>query len=229
MRLRRLSFLPLQRKRNFPHRNACGAAEGRAACYILIHMEAHPAHAHPLHATSGFAHPARNVLQLRLTPGMSVADFGAGSGAYVWPIAQALGTSGNVYVIDVQRDLLRRIHNEAMRRGYSTVKIIWADLEQHNATRLADQSLDLVLISNLLFQVPNKMAVLKEAHRILKKSGTLVVIDWSDSFGGMGPRKGDVVTKKAAGDFLLRSGFAPEEEFSAGAHHWGLAARPIHL
>lgn len=193
-------------------------------------MEAHTAHADALHEAHGFAHPERNALQLRIEAGMSVADFGAGSGAYVWPIAAALKNSGRLYVVDVQRDLLRRIHNEALRRGHTSVSIIWADLEQSKATRLTDHCLDLVLISNLLFQIAEKRAVLKEAHRILKKkTGRLVVIDWADSHGGIGPHKKDVLTKAAAADLLLQSGFAPEEEFPAGAHHWGLSARPVHL
>lgn len=161
---------------------------------------------------------------------MSVADFGAGSGAYVWPIAQALENSGHLYAIDVQRDLLRRIHNEALRRRYSTVSIVWADLEEPKATRLADHSLDLVLMSNILFQVRDKLALFKEAHRILKQeTGRLVAIDWSDSFGGLGPHKKDVVTKAAAGVLLIKGGFVPEAEFSAGAHHWGITARPVNL
>jgi ubiquinone/menaquinone biosynthesis C-methylase UbiE len=148
---------------------------------------------------------------------MSVADFGSGSGAYVWPLSEALANSGNVFAIDIQQDLLRRIHNEAHKRGLNNVKIIWADLEAPKASKIAERALDLVLISNLLFQIERKQAVLAEARRILKPSGKLIVIDWSDSF----------VTKEAALALLPRSGFEITDEFKAGAHHWGLLALPI--
>jgi ubiquinone/menaquinone biosynthesis C-methylase UbiE len=176
--------------------------------------------------TAGFAHPARNVSMFGIEPGMSVADFGAGSGHYIWPIAEALKNSGQLYAIDVQQDLLRRIHNEAHKRGYKNVKIIWADLERPKSSKIADKTLDYVLISNLLFQIENKKVVIAEAHRVLKPSGKLIVIDWADSFNGMGPHKSSVVTRETGMQLLQQSGFEITDEFKAGAHHWGLLGLP---
>ena len=172
--------------------------------------------------TEGFAHPRRNVAALQIQRGQKVADFGAGSGAYTLAIAEMLEGAGHVYAIDVQRDLLRRIANEAARRGFRNVEIIWADLETPRATKLVDRSIDLVLVSNLLFQVPEKKPVLEEARRILKVHGRLALIDWSDSFGGMGPTKQDVFKKEAARTLAEETGFTLVREFEAGAHHYGL-------
>ena len=177
--------------------------------------------------TANFAHPARNVGALGIEPGMLVADFGSGSGAYVLLIAEALANAGHVYAIDVQRDLLQRTKNEAQRRGFKNVEVIWTDLEHHQASKLADRKLDLVLISNLLFQVENRSAILAEAWRILKPMGRLAVIDWSDSFGGMGPQKNDVVDKEAALELAQKNGFELQREFAAGAHHYGLLLRLV--
>src|SRR3989338_9238878 len=132
--------------------------------------------------TGGFAHPKRNIGALDIEPGMYVADFGSGSGAYVLAIAERLEGIGHVYAIDVQKDLLRRISNEAVRRGFKNVEVIWADLEMPNASKLASNTLDVVLISNLLFQVPDKQIVLSEARRVVKQKGRLAIIDWSESF-----------------------------------------------
>lgn len=175
--------------------------------------------------TANFAHPKRNVGALGIEPGMSVADFGSGSGIYVLHIAEALEHSGHVYAVDVQQDLLRRVKNEAHRRGFKNVGIIWTDLERPGSSKLADKTLDLVLISNLLFQIENKAAVLAEAWRILKPTGRLAIIDWSESFGGMGPIKENVVTKEAALALARDSGFELQREFSAGAHHYGMMLR----
>lgn len=177
------------------------------------------------HAHAGFAHPGRNVATLGVTPGMKVADFGSGSGAYVLAIAKELSGSGHVYAVDIQKDLLRRTHNEAIQRGYKNVEIIWGDLEAPGGSKIADNALELVLISNLLFQVEDKRAVMAEAKRILRPNGRLAVIDWSDSFGGMGPHKDDIVKKED----VLTLGRTVEltfvKEFSAGAHHYGLIFR----
>lgn len=172
-----------------------------------------------------FAHPKRNVAALPLQHGMRVADFGAGSGAYVLGVAERLEGSGTVYAIDIQRDLLRRILSDATKRGYKNVEIIWADLEAPRASKLADASIDLVLISNLLFQVPDKTLVLREAARVVKPSGYVVIIDWSESFGGMGPIKEDVVTKSSALAAAKKAALELQREFEAGAHHYGLILR----
>jgi ubiquinone/menaquinone biosynthesis C-methylase UbiE len=180
----------------------------------------------PSQRAVGFAHPRRNIGALGIQGGMKVADFGAGGGAYTLLIAERLGGSGHVYAIDVQRDLLRRTANEAEKRGFKNVEIIWADLETPRASKLADHSIDLVLISNLLFQIPDKLPVLGEARRIVKPGGQIALIDWADSFRGMGPQKEDVVSKEAAIGLAEAAGLSAVREFVAGAHHYGLILRP---
>lgn len=184
---------------------------------------------HAVHGTGSFsgdrfafAHPVRNVGMLSIEPGMRVADFGAGSGAYALALAEAVTNAGAVYAVDVQKDLLRRIANTAKAEGFQNMHVIVGDLEKPKATKLAEKMLDLVLVSNLLFQVEDKKAPLVEARRILKPTGRLAIIDWSDSFGGMGPIKKAVITKEAAQKLAEACGFGFVREFEAGEHHYGL-------
>lgn len=178
-----------------------------------------------LHGTAGFAHPPRNVAVLGVQPGMRVADFGSGSGAYVLAIAKELNNSGHVYAIDVQKDLLRRTKNEADKLGYKNVEILWGDLEAENGSKIAHDTIDLVLISNLLFQVEDKLQVMAEAKRIVRPNGRVAVIDWSDSYGGMGPTKEDIIPKSDVLTLAQSVELTFVEEFDAGAHHFGLVFR----
>ncbi len=173
--------------------------------------------------TASFAHPRRNIEILGIEPGMKVADFGAGSGAYVLLIAEALKGLGVVYAVDIQKDLLRRIKNEATKRSLD-IEIVWGDLED-GGSKLADDSLDLVLISNLLFQVKRRERVIAEALRIVRPGGRVAVIDWSESYGGMGPHPDHVCTKETALTLAQGAGLMLAKEFNAGAHHYGLIFR----
>lgn len=175
--------------------------------------------------TEDFAHPHRNVSALGIEPGMHVADFGSGSGAYVLAMAEALDNTGHIYAVDVQRDLLKRTLNEVTKKKYKNVSVIWADLERPGSSKIADDFLDLVLISNLLFQVEEKEMVLREAQRVLKPSGLLAVIDWSDSYEGLGPHRSAVITKAEGKVLAENEGFEFIREFKAGAHHWGMLFR----
>lgn len=172
-----------------------------------------------------FADPHTNVRAFGLQAGMQVADFGSGSGAYVLAISPLVGPSGHVYAVDVQKDLLRRVKNIAAQKHLSNVDIVWGDVEKLGGTHIADRSVDAVLLSNILFQVSHKDVVCAEARRILKSGGLLIIIDWTESFGGMGPQKRDVYTAEAASALAAAQGFTPVREFSAGAHHYGLVFR----
>src|SRR3989338_3326259 len=125
------------------------------------------------HATrhAPFAHPARNVAAFPIAAGDIVADFGAGSGAYTFEIAKALEGGGKVYAIDVQSELLRRIRNEAHAKGLSNVETVWGDISRPHGTKIGNNIVDVVLVSNVLFQLEHPKAAFDEARRLLKLQG----------------------------------------------------------
>ena len=169
-----------------------------------------------------FADPENNIKQFGLKEGSIVADLGAGSGFYTLAAAKAVGASGKVYAIDIDSDLLKRIKDEAGNMNIKNVEIISGDLEKTGGTKLADESADAAIVSNILFQVSNKDALVKEARRILKTGGRVLVIDWKDSFGGLGPQKKAIVPMIAARDLFEIHDFKFEREISAGEHHYGI-------
>ena len=180
-------------------------------------------------AHSSFVEPHRAVALFGIEPGMAIADFGAGSGVYTIAMAKALASSGHVYAIDVQQDLLRRIHNEAARQHLNVVSTLWADIESVGASKLADSYIDVVLISNLLFQVEHKDAVLFEAARIVKPRGKVIVIDWSDSLPEgshrMGPHHSQLVSKQTVVSLGYDAGLKHDSDVHVGGHHYGLVFR----
>lgn len=171
--------------------------------------------------TSDFINPIDVVQHLDLKAGDRVADFGAGSGAYTFAAAAIVGEQGRVYAFDVQNDLLVRITNEARRRNLQNIDTIWTDIEQASSTHFSDSIIDLVIISNILFQLPDKNAPFKEACRIIKDNGRVIVIDWSESFGCMGPHEDDVVTQEKAREIIEANGLLCAQVFNPGAHHYG--------
>ena len=133
-----------------------------------------------------------------------------------------VGEDGRVYVIDIQHDLAKRVKGLARGVTPGNIEIIAGDLEKVGGSRLADQSIDVALASNIIFQLEEKPTMFKEAKRVLKPKGTLILIDWSDSFGGLGPQPQDVVTQQHARKLAEEAGFVFAKDFIAGAHHWGI-------
>ncbi len=174
-----------------------------------------------------FVHPGRTAAIIGVKADDVIADFGAGSGHHTFHFASLLDGNGRVYAIDVQQDLLRRIKNEAQGLGLKNVEVVHGDVERPHGSRLADKVVDLVLMSNLLFQLNEKALAFNEAWRILKPAGALAIIEWSDSFGGMGPAQKHVVSKDNAILLAREHGFSVTREFQTGANHYGLLLKPI--
>jgi len=174
-----------------------------------------------------FSDPEKNINQFHIDPGMIVADFGSGSGHYCIALAKAVGPSGKVYAIDVQQDLLDRTKKQATELGFDNVNVIWADLEKKHSSGIKDGIVDRVVASNILFQIEDKEAFIDEIKRVLKPKGMVLVVDWTDSFCGLGPQPEHVIKIDAAQVMFESYGFKFEKEISVGDHHYGLIFRNI--
>ena len=174
-----------------------------------------------------FSDPQKNIEQCGIQVGMEIADLGAGSGFYTMSAAKALIATGRVYAIDAQKDLLTKIKNNAVREGLYHVEVIWGDIEKVGGTHLRDASIDLALICNVLFQLENKQSAVAEIKRILKPAGRVLVVDWADSFGGIGPKPDVVVKKETVLEMMEKNGFHMDREISAGSHHYGIIFKKL--
>lgn len=173
-----------------------------------------------------FSDPEQNVAQLSLGNGNQVADFGAGSGAYSFAAAEAVGNDGKVYAIDVQKDLLEKLKNEARKiRHLMNIEVVWSDLEHLGGTKLRENSMDVVIAANVFFQLEAKDNACMEIKRILKKGGRVLLIDWAGSFGGMGPEAKAVFSEIEARKLFHKHGLVEDREIHAGGHHYGIIFR----
>ena len=171
-----------------------------------------------------FSLPEKNITQFGLREGDHVADLGAGSGFYAAASGKAVGSGGMVYAIEVQKNMLDRIAKDMKEKGLSNVKVIWGDIEHPKGTRLRDRSMDAVLVCNILFQIHDRQGFLEELKRILKPAGRVLVVDWYESFGNLGPAPDAVVTEDQAKDIFSSHGFTLKKDIQAGEHHYGFIA-----
>lgn len=172
-----------------------------------------------------FSAPEKNIEQLQLQEDQIVADFGAGSGAYTVAAAKWLKGTGKVYAIDVQKDLLTRLQNTCAEQHIGNVAFIWGDLEKLGGTKLHDNSCDVAILSNVLFQAPEKRTILEEAKRVLRPGGSIAVIDWTASFNNMGPAPEQVFPEGEARKLAEGAGFVFDRTINAGNYHYGLVFR----
>ncbi len=174
-----------------------------------------------------FINPDDVVKNLGLEPGMVVADFGCGSGHYTTAAAKIVGRPGAVYAIDVQKDLLASVKSRAEINNLQNIEIVWADLEKPEGSHLAGGSVDMVIISNILFQVEDRSVLIKEAFRILKNRGRTTAIEWEPvpaegRVSKIGPQPEKRLSKEEVRDIFIKEGFKIEREFQPGESHYGI-------
>lgn len=174
-----------------------------------------------------FSDPQKNLEQFDIAPGMKVADLGSGAGYYTFAMARIVGSSGRVYALDVQKDLLATLKREAEKKHLFNIDIVWSDFEIPPPGKLKENLIERAVVANVLFQIKNKDDFVREIARIVRPGGKVLVIDWLDSFGGIGPEQREVLPKENCRTLFEKNGFELERNISAGLHHYGFVFKKV--
>ena len=172
-----------------------------------------------------FLHPAAAVRAAKIHEGLEVADFGAGSGFFTRAAARAVGPHARVWAVDLSQDMLGHVKSLATAEGLHNVEVVRGDIEREGGSHLPPEEMDFVIATSVLFSAHDKLGLAKEIRRVLKRTGRVLVIDWSSSHGGLGPEEARVVSEKAARKLFEDAGFTYVEAVPCGAYHWGFVMR----
>ena len=167
-----------------------------------------------------FLNVEKIVGELNIAPNEIVADFGAGHGFFTIAFAKRVGPSGQIFAIDVLPTALESIRSQTKIDGLFNVKFIWSNLEKPNGSTLSADTCDMVMIANVLFQVPDKSSLIDEAKRVLKSGGHLVVVEWKP-YIAVGPLKESRMAEDELKQLILSKGFSELKAIDAGSHHYG--------
>lgn len=174
-----------------------------------------------------FVTPEVVTSHFHIREGETVADFGAGSGYFLQVLSTRVGPAGRVYACEIQKGLVEKLGAHAHSLGLSNIHPLWCDLEEMNGIKIETGSIDVAVLINTLFQIEDKETSVKEMARTLRKGGKFLVIDWSESFSGMGPQPEYVITATEVTALFESNGFIFDRDFDSGEHHYGLAFRKI--
>ena len=170
-----------------------------------------------------FINPDQLILQFGLEEGMKAADFGIGSGYFTILMAKKVGETGLVTALDILEAPLEVVKNKAVAEGLENINFVRANLEAENGSKLENDSQDFVLLANILFQSEKEQDIIKEASRVVKSGGKVVVIDWKQNVSALGGPPEELKTPPSeVKSFAEAAGLKFANEFDAGKYHYGV-------
>jgi cyclopropane fatty-acyl-phospholipid synthase-like methyltransferase len=117
----------------------------------------------------------RLVELLELKPGMTMADVGAGFGAWTMRLARELGPAGRVYATDVGAAQIAALRDVTQRERLNNVTVIEGAVSSTNLPALC---CDAILIRDAYHHFTEPEALIKSLAASLKPGGRLAVIDF---------------------------------------------------
>jgi ubiquinone/menaquinone biosynthesis C-methylase UbiE len=109
---------------------------------------------------------------LRPQPGERLLEIGVGTGYYSLDLAEWVAPGGTLELFDLQQEFLDHVMRAGSERGLTNLVPTRGD-----ATQLPheDASIDAVVLTAVLGEIPDTAAALREIRRVLKPGGRLVV------------------------------------------------------
>ncbi|MEX2107224.1 MAG: methyltransferase domain-containing protein [Solirubrobacterales bacterium] len=109
---------------------------------------------------------------LRPAAGERILEIGVGTGYYSLDLAEWIGPEGRLELFDLQQEFLDHVTRAAAERGLANLIATQGDA---TALPFEDGSVDAVVLTAVLGEIPDSAAALREVRRVLRPAGRLVV------------------------------------------------------
>jgi ubiquinone/menaquinone biosynthesis C-methylase UbiE len=149
------------------------------------------------------------IAAVKLQPGQTVADIGAGSGLFEVPLATAVGPQGKVYAVEVDKAFFPEIRKRVSAAGVTNVETV---LGTFTDPALPVKSVDVVFFHDVIHHIEDRRTYLEAVTRYLAPAGRIVFVDYE---GGQGPHREQPeleVTREQLTAWMTGLGFAAIED-----------------
>lgn len=121
--------------------------------------------------------PAQERLLKAVNPqkGENVLDISCGTGLVTFPIAEAVGSEGKVFGIDLSEGMIEKAVEEAETTNFSNVSFRHMDAEDLD---LPDESFNIAVNSLGMMYYPDPDKAIQEMYRVLKPEGRAAALVW---------------------------------------------------
>jgi ubiquinone/menaquinone biosynthesis C-methylase UbiE len=158
-----------------------------------------------------------------LKSGDKFLDAGCGDGYFSIAAAEIVGLGGRVYAFDVDGDGIGRLQKEIAEKKLANIEARVADVSR--LLPLADESVDVVFISNVLHGLvanDESERALKEVARVIKPHGKLAIVEFKKNETPMGPPLSIRLSPEDVEMLAKSYGFSKVAVKEAGQYHYSI-------
>lgn len=146
--------------------------------------------------------PGRMLERFGVRRDETVLELGPGPGYFTPEAAQFVGMGGRILCLDLQPPILDMLQRRLHRQGVANAHPVAADAQR---LPLRDGSVDRAFLVAVLGEIPDRVAALRELHRVLKPGGMLA---FSETLTDP-----DYVAQRTLHDLCRATGFQEEARF----------------
>ena len=141
---------------------------------------------------------------LRLGPGMTIADVGAGRGGLSAALATEVGDGGKVFATDVDSERIEALNDKVRHEKLANIIVVEGGVSD---TRLPDACCDAIVLRRVYHHLTDIKWINASLLRSLRPGGVLAIIDFPPPFffgrGEFGVPASAVVREVTSGGFEL--------------------------
>ena len=122
----------------------------------------------------GYNHSHKVIATLGIQAGSKVVDLGAGKGYFSFLMAEAVGSKGHVYAVEIDPKKIIALNKAIKERGFSNISVITGNI---NDPQLPVSNIDMVFLCDAYHHFFKRIAYFKNLQRYLNVNARVVVLD----------------------------------------------------
>lgn len=122
-----------------------------------------------------YANRDKIAAAMRIQPGMTVADVGAGTGMMLNTLASSTGKDGTVYAVDISPGMIDHLRQRSADEGLDQVEVVHCS---DRSSELPRNSVDRVVIIDTYHHFEYPISTMSSIHKALRKGGEVLIVDF---------------------------------------------------
>jgi ubiquinone/menaquinone biosynthesis C-methylase UbiE len=163
--------------------------------------------------------PKKTLLDLDLAKNDYVLDIGCAIGYFTIPAAEIVSDRGKVFAVDTSQEMLDELKKRLLAQSITNVQLIKGD--EYKAD-IEDDTIDFILISNVIHEVESKDFFLDNYLNKLKSGGKIAIIDFKKVESESGPPLKHRISMEKLIEILKKYKIDIKKEISFNSYQYGI-------